>query len=121
MAAPSYGQQPYGQQPYGQQRYGQPPYGQQPYGQQPYGQQPYAPAGGYDPRAHQEHRDRRQALDQEERPQNAVPPNYGAPANWRPAIMPRGQDWPPRKWENDDRREDGRRDEPEGHESADGR
>jgi cell division protease FtsH len=28
----------------------------------------------------------------------AVPPNYGAPPNWRPAVVPRGQEWPPRSW-----------------------
>ncbi|HTK64765.1 MAG TPA: ATP-dependent zinc metalloprotease FtsH [Pseudonocardia sp.] len=92
---------------------------------QAYGQQPYAPTGGYDPRANQEHRDQRQGWAKperrEERPQNAVPPNYGAPPNWRPAIMPRGQDWPPQKWENDERRDDGRQGEPEGRETPDGR
>ncbi|MGI8816774.1 MAG: ATP-dependent zinc metalloprotease FtsH [Pseudonocardia sp.] len=55
--------------------------------------------------------------DRADQPRRAVPPNYGAPANWRPAIMPRGQDWPPSKWENDDQR----REESEGHKSPDGR
>jgi cell division protease FtsH len=118
----------------GQSNGGQPaPYAppSQPYGQQR--QQPYAPAGGYDPRAHQE---QHQGWDQQQErrddrpqkpipqnpiPQNAVPPNYGAPPNWRPAIMPRGQDWPPQKWEGSDRREDGRQAEPGGREPSDGR
>ena len=56
-----------------------------------YGQQPaYPQGGGYDP--HAQH---------PEQPRGAVPPNYGAPANWRPAIMPRGQSWPPAKWDQD--------------------
>jgi cell division protease FtsH len=28
-------------------------------------------------------------------PVNAVPHNYGAPADWRPATTPQGQEWPP--------------------------
>ncbi|MBW0102830.1 ATP-dependent zinc metalloprotease FtsH [Pseudonocardia sp. KRD291] len=31
-------------------------------------------------------------------PPNAVAPNYGAPANWRPATTPAGQSWPPPNW-----------------------
>jgi cell division protease FtsH len=32
---------------------------------------------------------------------HSVPPNYGAPPDWRPAIVPRGQDWPPPdKWDD---------------------
>jgi cell division protease FtsH len=35
-----------------------------------------------------------------------VPPNYGAPPNWRPAILPHGQEWPPPgKWSGDDDRQ----------------
>jgi cell division protease FtsH len=33
-------------------------------------------------------------------PNSAVPPNYGAPPDWRPAIVPPGQSWPPQdKWD----------------------
>ena len=33
-------------------------------------------------------------------PPNAVQPNYGAPADWRPATTPTGQTWPPAgQWE----------------------
>jgi cell division protease FtsH len=31
-------------------------------------------------------------------PPNAVQPNYGAPADWRPATTPSGQSWPPPGW-----------------------
>jgi cell division protease FtsH len=34
---------------------------------------------------------------------SGAPPNYGAPPDWRPAIVPQGQDWPPPdKWEGHD-------------------
>ena len=31
-------------------------------------------------------------------PPNSVPPNYGAPPDWRPATTPSGQSWPPPGW-----------------------
>ncbi|MHA6796910.1 ATP-dependent zinc metalloprotease FtsH [Pseudonocardia bannensis] len=30
---------------------------------------------------------------------NSVPPNYGAPPDWRPATTPAGQEWPPSQWQ----------------------
>ncbi|MBB6378001.1 cell division protease FtsH [Pseudonocardia eucalypti] len=38
------------------------------------------------------------------KPEGPVPPNYGAPPNWRPATVPRGQEWPPpsNKWSDSD-------------------
>ncbi|MGQ0483199.1 MAG: ATP-dependent zinc metalloprotease FtsH [Pseudonocardia sp.] len=51
-----------------------------------HGPTPGYPPGAYDPRAHRG-----------DRP-SAVPPNYGAPPNWRPAIMPRDR-YPDVKWE----------------------
>jgi cell division protease FtsH len=35
---------------------------------------------------------------QAHQPPYAVPPNYGAPADWRPATTPAGQTWPPPNW-----------------------
>jgi cell division protease FtsH len=35
---------------------------------------------------------------QAHQPPYAVPPNYGAPADWRPATTPAGQAWPPPNW-----------------------
>jgi len=65
-----------------------------PNGAPPYGRpaEPSYPAGTYQPRHD----------GSSEHPEEAVPPNYGAPPNWRPAIMPRGQDWPPAKWSGQD-------------------
>ncbi|WP_214367727.1 ATP-dependent zinc metalloprotease FtsH [Pseudonocardia sp. H11422] len=31
---------------------------------------------------------------------NSVPPNYGAPPDWRPATTPAGQQWPPSQWQS---------------------
>ncbi|MFC4946764.1 ATP-dependent zinc metalloprotease FtsH [Pseudonocardia sp. GCM10023141] len=63
------------------------PNGGQPYPASP-AQQGWAPAppyngGGYQPGAHQPGQP------------NAVPHNYGAPPDWRPATTPTGQTWPP--------------------------
>ncbi|MBV9314128.1 MAG: ATP-dependent zinc metalloprotease FtsH [Pseudonocardia sp.] len=78
-------------------------------GAPPYGQPPQYPPDGYDPREKRG-----------DRPVGAIPPNYGAPANWRPAIMPRGQEWPPSKWENDKRRtEPSGEQRPSGEQSSD--
>ncbi|HEY0574235.1 MAG TPA: ATP-dependent zinc metalloprotease FtsH [Pseudonocardia sp.] len=65
-----------------------------PNGGPPYGRpaEPSYPPGTYHPRHD----------GSSEHPEEAVPPNYGAPPNWRPAIMPRGQDWPPAKWSGQD-------------------
>jgi cell division protease FtsH len=65
-----------------------------PNGGPPYGRpaEPSYPPGSYHPRHD----------GSSEHPEEAVPPNYGAPPNWRPAIMPRGQDWPPAKWSGQD-------------------
>jgi len=65
-----------------------------PNGAPPYGRpaEPSYPPGTYHPRHD----------GSSEHPEEAVPPNYGAPPNWRPAIMPRGQDWPPAKWSGQD-------------------
>jgi cell division protease FtsH len=73
-----------------------------PNGGPPYGRPPepsYGPPGpGYQ---------QPQGGDRDARPHNngpggngphnpsAVPPNYGAPPDWRPATLPRGQEWPP--------------------------
>ncbi|WP_037067500.1 ATP-dependent zinc metalloprotease FtsH [Pseudonocardia acaciae] len=59
---------------------------------------PSYPPGSYRPRD-----------EQREHPEGgAVPPNYGAPPNWRPATMPRGQDWPPpNRWTGRDGERDG--------------
>ena len=51
-------------------------------------------------------------------PEESVPPNYGAPPNWRPAVLPRGQEWPPPKWSGQDGPKHAERD---GTEAEDGR
>jgi cell division protease FtsH len=50
--------------------------------------------------------------------EGSVPPNYGAPPNWRPAVLPRGQEWPPPKWSGQDGPKHAERD---GTEAEDGR
>ena len=90
---------------------GPPPYGrpQEPSYPPPVGY----PGGGYRPPG-----------SQAEHPENAVPPNYGAPPNWRPAITPRGQEWPPSKRSGQDGQPDGASDRARGEEggaSGDGR
>jgi len=88
---------------------GQPgPHGTPPYGGVP--PEPSYPPGSYQP-AHGGPNDR----------PGAVPPNYGAPPDWRPAITPRGQDWPPPTWNGQDSPKHAERDsaEPEeGHGSS---
>jgi cell division protease FtsH len=72
---------------------GAPPNGGPGYGGRP--AEPTYPPGAYHPRG-----------GQSEGQEGAVPPNYGAPPNWRPAILPHGQEWPPPgKWSGDDDRQ----------------
>jgi cell division protease FtsH len=44
--------------------------------------------------------------------EGAVPPNYGAPPDWRPAITPPGQEWPPPRWNGRERARVTDRDDP---------
>jgi cell division protease FtsH len=83
------------------------PNGGPPYGALP--SEPKYPAGTYHPRhgAPSEH------------PESAVPPNYGAPPDWRPAITPPGQEWPPPKWNGQDRARVGDRETAQGQERSD--
>ncbi|MBO0878759.1 MAG: cell division protein FtsH, partial [Pseudonocardia sp.] len=89
---------------------------QPPYGRGPEPGYPSSGSGKYPPGTYRPHDDQRERSEG-----SAVPPNYGAPPNWRPAILPRGQDWPPKKWADRDgpRRDDQHRDERDGTNTED--
>jgi cell division protease FtsH len=83
------------------------PNGAPPYG----GGRPADYPPGYQPQHNRENENRGNGSHPDSQVKSAVPPNYGAPPDWRPAIVPHGQEWPPPdKWDEhgDDQHHDPR-------------